>query len=167
MPARCFGKLCRWRKESVRDQPCCLTPPQARGASSRFRHGWPRAEWQATTAFVRVGVLPESRRARLAPPRCAGAGSPRPRRTGGTGEKRATGQFSLPGRVGAGDGIRTRDNRLGKPALYQLSYSRIRLSLSSIASPAIRVQGVGCSVAVLFQWRSARTGSWWVIQWGA
>jgi len=41
------------------------------------------------------------------------------------------------------------------------------LSLSSIASPAIRVQGVGCSVAVLFQWRSARTGSWWVIQWGA
>ena len=32
-------------------------------------------------------------------------------------------------KLGAGDGIRTRDNRLGKPALYQLSYSRARLSL--------------------------------------
>jgi hypothetical protein len=30
------------------------------------------------------------------------------------------------GRIGAGDGIRTRDIDLGKVALYQLSYSRSR-----------------------------------------
>ena len=32
--------------------------------------------------------------------------------------------FSLEPVIGAGDGTRTRDIRLGKPTLYQLSYAR-------------------------------------------
>ena len=40
------------------------------------------------------------------------------------------------GKVGAGDGIRTRDIDLGKVALYQLSYSR---ALETIHSPPFRV----------------------------
>ena len=35
----------------------------------------------------------------------------------------------------AGDGARTRDLRLGKPTLYQLSYSRVRRTLAAISSP--------------------------------
>ena len=34
---------------------------------------------------------------------------------------------------GAGDGIRTRDINLGKVALYQLSYSRVRASHSTFS----------------------------------
>ena len=34
------------------------------------------------------------------------------------------------GEIGAGDGIRTRDINLGKVALYQLSYSRLRATSS-------------------------------------
>ncbi len=49
-------------------------------------------------------------------------------------------------RLGAGDGIRTRDNRLGKPALYQLSYSRVHCPLHSIASRGALVQR-GCRTA--------------------
>ena len=37
---------------------------------------------------------------------------------------------------GAGDGIRTRDPRLGKPMLYQLSYARVFFGVSA-----------GCSLA--------------------
>ena len=36
---------------------------------------------------------------------------------------------SLKGMIGAGDGIRTRDIDLGKVALYQLSYSRLKRNL--------------------------------------
>jgi hypothetical protein len=36
---------------------------------------------------------------------------------------------------GAGDGIRTRDINLGKVALYQLSYSRLLVSLFSRGDP--------------------------------
>src|ERR1700736_1330023 len=43
------------------------------------------------------------------------------------------GQVPLGGGVGAGDGIRTRDINLGKVALYQLSYSRIRAVESSLS----------------------------------
>jgi hypothetical protein len=42
---------------------------------------------------------------------------------------------------GAGDGIRTRDNRLGKPALYQLSYSRARLLLLVYPDPLALSRG--------------------------
>jgi hypothetical protein len=35
-------------------------------------------------------------------------------------------------RAKAGDGARTRDLRLGKPTLYQLSYSRVRRILAAI-----------------------------------
>ena len=42
---------------------------------------------------------------------------------------------------GAGDGIRTRDNRLGKPALYQLSYSRARLSFLVYPDPLALSRG--------------------------
>ncbi len=35
-------------------------------------------------------------------------------------------------KIGAGNGIRTRDPRLGKPMLYQLSYARIPIILSAV-----------------------------------
>ena len=35
-------------------------------------------------------------------------------------------EANLPGQIGAGDGIRTRDPELGKLVLYQLSYTRER-----------------------------------------
>ena len=38
-------------------------------------------------------------------------------------------------RVGAGDGIRTRDINLGKVALYQLSYSRARRIATIVSLP--------------------------------
>ena len=37
--------------------------------------------------------------------------------------------MSLKWMIGAGDGIRTRDIDLGKVALYQLSYSRLKRNL--------------------------------------
>ena len=37
---------------------------------------------------------------------------------------------------GAGDGIRTRDPRLGKPMLYQLSYARVFFGVSAGGSLA-------------------------------
>ena len=42
---------------------------------------------------------------------------------------------SAAGKSGAGDGIRTRDIDLGKVALYQLSYSRIRQATGPIVAP--------------------------------
>ena len=42
--------------------------------------------------------------------------------------------------AGAGDGIRTRDINLGKVALYQLSYSRLRRTFSFSPSPAAAVK---------------------------
>lgn len=35
----------------------------------------------------------------------------------------------------AGDGIRTRDNRLGRPILYQLSYTRVAVCASYAHQP--------------------------------
>ncbi len=39
--------------------------------------------------------------------------------------------------LGAGNGARTRDLNLGKVALYQLSYSRIHISLSSLITQGV------------------------------
>jgi hypothetical protein len=37
--------------------------------------------------------------------------------------------FEIKGKNGAGDGVRTRDPKLGKLVLYQLSYARFRKTL--------------------------------------
>ena len=57
-----------------------------------------------------------------------GKGDPSSRKTAGNEEgfkgERKGQPNSFMNKTGAGDGDRTRDNWLGKPALYQLSYSR-------------------------------------------
>ena len=46
--------------------------------------------------------------------------------------------------VGAGNGIRTRDIKLGKLALYQLSYARLLPSCERQSRPALPTRSSGC-----------------------
>ena len=47
------------------------------------------------------------------------------------GSKASSKELQVNRMIGAGDGIRTRDIDLGKVALYQLSYSRLKRNLHS------------------------------------
>jgi hypothetical protein len=46
--------------------------------------------------------------------------------------------YCLGGVFGAGDGIRTRDINLGKVALYQLSYSRLGVPLTTASRDILK-----------------------------
>ena len=56
---------------------------------------------------------------------------------GGLRWKRKRGSIPPPCPVGAGDGFRTRDLKLGKLALYQLSYARIQMKRIAKARGAV------------------------------
>ena len=74
--------------------------------------------------------------------------------------------------IGAGDRIRTGDIDLGKVALYQLSYSRIRQATGPIVAPQTRIvkyalralkRGIHIMFNVLFKSLYTIENGWFII----
>jgi hypothetical protein len=68
----------------------------------------------------------------------------------GVGERRKSNGESRTANAGAGNGIRTRDIKLGKLALYQLSYARVKPSLIQFTEAPAGRQALRCGIQSLY-----------------